>query len=86
MTIEPKSNVVGLRGLAIADHRVPNKNVVESLEWLLEAAKSGEVSGIACAYDNSDKSTGFSRVGIVSRATIGVLHTLISAIVEDLNK
>jgi len=42
-----------------------NASLVSYLEDLLEAARSGEIVGVCCANLHSDRTGGFSNVGIV---------------------
>jgi len=70
-------NVVSLRGplqTAIAE---PNPTVVAELERLLDAARSGEIVGLAGAYLSRDASVSYSFGGAVAGfAMIGGLECL----------
>lgn len=78
-------NVVGLRGEAVpkATHE-PRKDVVERLEWLLEAAKSGEIIGLAAVYVFRDEAAGQGVSGWRNYSMIGRLADLQRRILLDL--
>ncbi|WP_026871988.1 hypothetical protein [Inquilinus limosus] len=74
-------NVVGLRGAyvppAVEETPAANPTVVEELERLLEAAKAGEIVGLAGAYLHKDRVVGYSYAGPVSGyAVIGALECM----------
>jgi hypothetical protein len=81
-----ESNVVGLKGQPVVDRRTPLPEVIKQAEWILEAAKSGEIVGFAIAVDYSDSATGNFRTGMVSYSTVGRLQMLSKRILEDLAK
>jgi hypothetical protein len=86
MTIPEKeaSNVIGIRGDAIVDPRMPNDYVIEKLQRLLEEAKAGEIVGFSIALSYHDKSTGSQWAGFVNYTTVGRLHGLIHDITHEL--
>lgn len=82
------SNVVDInhRG-APAIAAEPDKNVIEQVEWLLEAARSGEVQGIVGAIMFRDGTAAGFSAGYRGNALIGALerrkHVLINALLGD---
>lgn len=66
------AEVVGLRGtfqpVVTAE---PDKRLIEEMERLLEAVKSGEVVGVAGVFLNKDKVVSYSYSGVI--AGYGVL-------------
>ena len=78
------SNVVGLRGQPIPQERIPDPKIIEYLEWLLEAAKSGEIQGFASVHVNSDETTGITRAGIHNYGMVGRLQQLQRYTLRDL--
>jgi hypothetical protein len=67
-------NVVSLRGAFSAPSAQPNSTVIQELERLLEAAKAGEILGMAGAYVHRDKVVTYSYAGAV--ASYGMLGGL----------
>ncbi len=67
-------NVVGLRGHFQLPSIEPNATVIEELERLLEAARAGEILGLAGAYVHRDKVVSYSYAGAV--ASYGMLGGL----------
>lgn len=68
------SNVISLRGEFTPPTYEPNSTVVEELERLLEAARAGEILGLAGAYVHRDKVISYSYAGAV--ASYGMLGGL----------
>jgi hypothetical protein len=68
------SNVISLRGEFTPPTSEPNSTVVEELERLLEAARAGEILGLAGAYVHRDKVVSYSYAGAV--ASYGMLGGL----------
>jgi hypothetical protein len=69
--------VVSLRGnlsLEVQNPNKPNATVVEELERLLEAARAGEIIGLAGSYIHKDKMITYSYAGAV--ASYGLLGGL----------
>ena len=64
-------NVISLRGHFTPPSAEPNTTVIEELERLLEAAKAGEILGLAGAYIHKDKVVSYSYAGAV--ASYGML-------------
>lgn len=58
-------NVVALRGEFQAAPVEVNQRLIEEIERLLEAARSGEIIGIAGTYLHQDKSASYSFAGRV---------------------
>lgn len=67
-------NVISLRGLFTPPSAEPNSTVIEELERLLEAARAGEILGMAGAYIHKDKVVSYSYAGAV--ASYGMLGGL----------
>ena len=68
-------NVVALRGDVPVSFAVVNERLVEEMERLLEAARAGEIVGLAGAYLHRDKSASYSFAGSVgSFSLIGGLE------------
>jgi hypothetical protein len=67
-------NVISLRGHYTPPSPEPNATVVEELERLLQAAKAGEILGLAGAYVHRDKVISYSYAGAV--ASYGMLGGL----------
>ncbi|ACB96767.1 hypothetical protein [Beijerinckia indica] len=66
--------VVSLRGAHPVQSSQPNTTVIEELERLLEAAKAGEIVGLAGTYVHKDKVVTYSYAGAVgSYAMLGGL-------------
>jgi hypothetical protein len=59
-------NVVSLKGLSPTPPVQPNPTVVEELQRLLEAAKAGDIVGLAGAYVHRDKVVTYSYAGAVA--------------------
>lgn len=78
--------VVSLTGDPIAQPGEAVASVVQELEWLLEAAKSGEITGLAAAWLWRDGSAGHGFKGVCAYSQIGRLVSLQSAMVEELRK
>jgi hypothetical protein len=68
------NNVISLRGQFTPPTSEPNSTVVEELERLLEAARAGEILGLAGAYVHRDKVVSYSYAGAV--ASYGMLGGL----------
>lgn len=66
--------VISLRGNVSLETGKPNPTVVEELERLLEAARSGEIVGLAGSYIHKDKMVTYSYAGAV--ASYGLLGGL----------
>ena len=69
------SNVISLRGHFTPLSAEPNSTVVEELERLLEAARAGEIVGLAGTYIHRDKVVSYSYAGAV--ASYGMLGGLV---------
>jgi hypothetical protein len=67
-------NVVSLRGDKVQNPGTPNAEVIEDIERLLEAARSGEINAIAYAVRYKDDLTSYRWVGIISRAMVGAIE------------
>jgi hypothetical protein len=77
-------NVISLRnGQPFPTAPRPNTTVIEELERLLEAARAGEIIGIAASYTHKDKQVTYSYAGsVVSYPMIGGLDCLKERIVR----
>ena len=60
------AEVVSLHGTYQPPALEPNATVVRELERLLEAARSGEIVGLAGSYMHKDKVVTFSFAGLVA--------------------
>jgi hypothetical protein len=78
------SNVVGLRGQAVVDHRVAREEVVAECRDLLERAEAGEIIGVAGVMLYSDESTGYIDAGVATYSMVGRLHGAITQLLERL--
>ena len=67
-------NVIALRGTIDVPSAKPNAHLVEELERLLEAARSGEILGMAGAYLHKEKGASYSFAGMV--ASFGLIGGL----------
>jgi hypothetical protein len=68
-------NVVALRGELPPQTAEPNERLVEELERLLEAARAGEIVGMAGAYLHKERGASYSFAGAVgSYGLIGGLE------------
>jgi hypothetical protein len=77
--------ILGGPAKAIASPGKPDKNVVEAIEGLLEAAKSGRVSGIAyCVVYSDDSVTGYY-CGQCCRAQVGSLFAVMGRISREID-
>lgn len=66
--------VVSLRGEFIFPPPQPNHTLIEEIERLLEAARAGEIVGMAGTYVHKDKAVSYSYAGAV--ASYGMLGGL----------
>jgi hypothetical protein len=58
-------NVVSLHGGTDLRSPEPNATLVEELERLLEAARAGEIVGMAGSYVHRDRAVSYSYAGLV---------------------
>jgi hypothetical protein len=66
--------VVSLRGSVTLPPTQPNHTLIEEIERLLEAARAGEIVGMAGTYVHKDRTVSFSYAGAVaSYAMLGGL-------------
>ncbi|HYP58234.1 MAG TPA: hypothetical protein VEQ35_08110 [Beijerinckia sp.] len=66
--------IVSLRGNVPVQPAQPNTTVIQELERLLEAARAGEIVGLAGSYVHKDKMVTYSYAGAV--ASYGMLGGL----------
>ena len=76
------AKVVSLRGEEILPPGEPRPAVVEALERALEAARSGEIIGVAAVFNHSDDTTTSASIGRRDRATIGLLEIMKAGLVD----
>lgn len=57
--------VVSIDGSEVPETRVVRESVVETLEEMLERAKSGDIQGIACSFVDSDRCCQYVVAGVV---------------------
>ncbi len=68
-------NVVALRGELQPQEPAVNERLVEEIERLLDAARSGEIVGMAGSYLHKDRAASYSFAGLVgSYGLIGGLE------------
>lgn len=67
-------NVVSFRGGFTLPQAQPNHTLIEEIERLLEAARAGEIVGMAGTYMHRDKTVSYSYAGAV--ASFGMLGGL----------
>jgi hypothetical protein len=78
-------NVVSLFGpmASVQPEGQPNATVIDEIERLLEAARAGEIIGLAGAYVHRDKMVTYSFAGIVhSYGLIGGLHCVMERLMR----
>jgi hypothetical protein len=76
-------NVVTLRGGRRLENGEPNESCVRELERLLDAARSGEITGVAGAYKHQNGIVSFSFAGAIGGfAMIGGLEGLKHELLE----
>lgn len=80
------TKVVSLRGGAIPCPGEPWPGVVEELERLLEAARAGEIIGIAVAVIHRDEATSSNFVGSVGRYVLGEIEVMKSHIIAAVDR
>lgn len=68
--------VVGIRPNIAPPNFEQDDNVVSLLESLLEAARSGDIQGLAISVYHRDDTHSHARVGIRTLATIGNLEQM----------
>lgn len=85
MTEQATSNVVSLTGEEIPAGQ-PVEAVVERAKWLLEAAQSGQIDGVAIVVHWADYSTGAFMAGVTSYSMAGRLSLLLNATIDELKK
>ena len=79
-------DVVGLRGRDVFTAGEPREDVIQLAEWLLEAAKAGEVVGLHTVFVYRDECTGARQAGWESYAVAGRLDSLKMAVIESLGE
>jgi hypothetical protein len=67
------SKVVSIHGGTIEPRVIVKPDVVAELERALEAARAGEIVGIAVVYNHADECTSASLLGRTSRGMLGLL-------------
>lgn len=77
--------VVDINGGPVIGAGRPSESLIKQLEWLLEAAMSGEVTGIAYALTYRDQTVSFGIDGIVlNYSTIGALEAAKARVTESM--
>ena len=83
MTDRPEAEIVTLYGQC-CDPRVSSKRVVAMLEDALERARAGEITGIAMALINYDKSSGYITAGMTNSVTLlGSVYRLLGFLSKE---
>jgi hypothetical protein len=73
--------VVPLHGDVVPELRVPRESVVKLLEEALEAARSGELQGVALARLHADMQCSYGIAGVVgSFSLLGASHAMTASI------
>jgi hypothetical protein len=71
------AQIVSLNGAVSLPEAKPNETLVQELERLLQAARAGEIVGMAGAYQHKDKVITYSYAGVVGGyALLGGLDCL----------
>lgn len=78
--------VVGIRGQMVSQPGKVNEEVVKKAEWLLEAAKAGQIDGVAIALHWSDDAGGEIFAGILGYSIIGRLFSLQQRVLDHNRK
>jgi hypothetical protein len=68
--MDKMAEVVSLHGNYQPQSHEPNATVVEELERLLDAARAGEIIGLAGSYMHKDKIVTYSYAGLVAGYSI----------------
>lgn len=81
------SNVVGFRdGVPRATPGFPDELVIKDLEWLLQRARDGEITGISYVATSADGSTLSHMNGFANRSTVGALFGLLQRVSAALER
>lgn len=78
------NKIVSLNGAPILAPGTPQPNVVAFAEWLLEAAKAGEITGVGAVLLWRDGATSWRLRGVVSYGLLGQTVQLQQCILEEL--
>lgn len=72
------AQIVSLNGAPLTlQQPAPNETLVEELERLLDAARAGEIVGMAAAYQHPDRGMAYSYAGALGGfAVLGALDCL----------
>lgn len=76
--------IVSIRsGEPIIQKGEPHPDVIERLEKLLEAAKSGELSGVVCITLFKDDCTNYHIAGRRTRGQLGTIYMAAFALMDE---
>jgi hypothetical protein len=74
---EMSAEIVSLNGAVLVVQPAPNETLVQELERLLQAARAGQIVGMAGAYQHQDRIVTYSYAGAVGGfAVLGGLDCL----------
>ncbi len=77
--------VIALRdGQAVGNPFEPDEVTIKAIEWLVNAAASGEINGICYSCHFSDGTTNSHYAGRFSRGSIGALFSLMNRMSKDI--
>ena len=77
--------VVGLYDSTIPESGEPVPAVIEQLEWILDRAKAGEITGVAIALHFRDNCTNRAFCGVLSYSLVGRLSELQGLLLKSLS-
>jgi hypothetical protein len=81
-----RAKVVSLHGAEILPVGTPRQEVIDFLERSLEAARAGEIVGVAAAFRHADECTSSGFVGETGRGLLGCLTMLCHDIADRLRR
>lgn len=81
------SKVTHINGHSIASSGEPREDVVALLEALLDLARAGDITGVACAVQHSDGSSGRDATGSFEPiAMVGQLDAMKHTFLGDMTR
>ena len=81
---EPVAKIISMRGGELPLPLTPMPTVIEALEWALDAARAGEIVGVAAVFMHSDGATSSQMQGNLEREALGLLEILKADLVDRL--
>ena len=77
------AEIVSLSGAVAEPQAKPNETLVQELERLLQAARAGQIVGLAGAYQHQDRVITYSYAGVIGGyAVLGGLDCLKERLVQ----